>query len=186
MLFFRVSDPYSFDTDPDPGSESKVLMTENWKKFTAVKKNNFLIKNYHLPIPRPPKRTSKLQKKPSALKREHPALQKMKFLNFFLLLWVIFILLDPDPGPDSEYGSGSTEPDWIQIQYGSGSETLFFYIVTSCSSYRGAWVSCLFWRVPSTKAGTERLKPLKNLTAIPWHLQRKKYCTLYVVFILRF
>jgi hypothetical protein len=29
----------------------------------------------------------------------------MKFLNFFLLLWVIFDLLDPDP--DSEYGSGS-------------------------------------------------------------------------------
>jgi hypothetical protein len=30
----------------------------------------------------------------------------MKFLNFFLLLWVIFALLDPDP--DSE--SGSTDP----------------------------------------------------------------------------
>ncbi len=39
---------------------------------------------------------SKLQKKPSALKREHPALQYMKFLIFFLLLWVIFALLDPD------------------------------------------------------------------------------------------
>jgi hypothetical protein len=32
----------------------------------------------------------------------------MKFLKFFLLLWVIFALLDPDP--DSEYGSGSTGP----------------------------------------------------------------------------
>jgi hypothetical protein len=31
----------------------------------------------------------------------------MKFLNFFLLLWVIFALLDPDP--DSEYGFGSTD-----------------------------------------------------------------------------
>jgi hypothetical protein len=31
---------------------------------------------------------SKLQQKPSALKREHPALKKMKFVNF----------LDPDPG----------------------------------------------------------------------------------------
>jgi hypothetical protein len=30
----------------------------------------------------------------------------MKFLNFFLLLWV-FALLDLDP--DSEYGSGSTD-----------------------------------------------------------------------------
>ncbi len=27
----------------------------------------------------------------------------MKFLNFFLILWAIFVLLDPD----SEYGSGS-------------------------------------------------------------------------------
>jgi hypothetical protein len=40
---------------------------------------------------------AKLQKKPSALKREHLALQNMKFLNFFLLLKVIFALLDPDP-----------------------------------------------------------------------------------------
>jgi hypothetical protein len=40
-----------------------------------------------------------VQPKPSALKREHPALQNMKFLNF---LWVIFVLLDPDP--DSESG----------------------------------------------------------------------------------
>jgi hypothetical protein len=30
----------------------------------------------------------------------------MKFFNFFLLLWVIFALLDPDP--DSE--SGATDP----------------------------------------------------------------------------
>jgi len=35
--------------------------------------------------------------------------------EFFLLLWVIFALLDPDPDPDSEYGSGSTGP----IDYGS-------------------------------------------------------------------
>jgi hypothetical protein len=50
--------------------------------------------------------------KPSALKREHPALQNMKFLNFFLLLWVFFVLLDPDP----EYGSRFT----YLIESGSG------------------------------------------------------------------
>ncbi len=69
--------------------------------------------NYNLPIPRHPKRTFKLQKKPSDLKREYPALQNMKFLNFF-----------------SCCGSGSGFriwirihwPDWIRIQ--SGSETL--------------------------------------------------------------
>jgi hypothetical protein len=43
---------------------------------------------------------SKLQEKPSALKREHAVLQNMKFLNFFLFLWVLFALLDSDPNPD--------------------------------------------------------------------------------------
>jgi hypothetical protein len=45
---------------------------------------------------------SKLQKKPSALKREHPVLPNMKYLNFSTFV-VIFALLDPDP--DSVYGS---------------------------------------------------------------------------------
>jgi hypothetical protein len=48
---------------------------------------------------------------PSALKREHPALQKMKFINFILFLWVIFALLDPkdpiesgiNPDPDPQH-----------------------------------------------------------------------------------
>ncbi len=39
-----------------------------------------------------------------------------KFLDFSLLLWVTFALLDPDP--DSEYGSGSTDP----IESGSNSD----------------------------------------------------------------
>jgi hypothetical protein len=42
---------------------------------------------------------SKLQEKPSALKGEHPARQKMTFILFFLCLWVIFALLDPDTDP---------------------------------------------------------------------------------------
>ncbi len=61
---------------------------------------------------------SKLQKKPSALKRGHPTLKNMNFKKKFLLLCVIFALLDPDP--DSESGSGSTDP----IESGSGSATL--------------------------------------------------------------
>jgi hypothetical protein len=52
---------------------------------------------------------SKLQEKPSALKRELPALQKMKVMNFFLCLCVIFDLLDLDPdcksGPDTDPGT---------------------------------------------------------------------------------
>jgi hypothetical protein len=48
------------------------------------------------------KRTSKLKEKPSALKGEHLALQKMKFINFFLFLWVILALLDPKPNPNAD------------------------------------------------------------------------------------
>jgi hypothetical protein len=59
------------------------------KKFKAEKNLYFFIQNCNLLIPR--------QEKPSALNREHPAIQNMKFLYFFLLLWVIFAHLDPDP-----------------------------------------------------------------------------------------
>jgi hypothetical protein len=58
----------------------------------------------------PPLRTFKLQNKPSALKREHPALQNM--VDFYLFLWVIFALLDPD------FESGSmTWSDPIRIRF---------------------------------------------------------------------
>jgi hypothetical protein len=61
-------------------------MTKNWKRFTAGKKIDiFLIKICNLLIPRPPQRTSKLQEKPAALKRVHPALQNMKFKLFSIL-----------------------------------------------------------------------------------------------------
>jgi hypothetical protein len=53
---------------------------------------SFLIKNCNLLM-------SKLQENLSALKREHPELRKMKCINFFLCLWVIFALLDPDTDP---------------------------------------------------------------------------------------
>jgi hypothetical protein len=42
---------------------------------------------------------SKLQKKPSELKREHPALQNIKFLNF------VFIFVGHFCPPGSGYGS---------------------------------------------------------------------------------
>jgi hypothetical protein len=58
------------------GSRSKVLMTKNKTKNTA---EIFLIKNGNLLIMKLPQRTSKLQEKVSALKREHPALQKIEF-----------------------------------------------------------------------------------------------------------
>jgi hypothetical protein len=49
-----------------------------------------------------------------------------KKIKFFLLVWVIFALLDPDPDPYSNYGSGSNGPIEYGSGYGSGSgsETL--------------------------------------------------------------
>jgi hypothetical protein len=85
-----VSDPYSFDTDTDPAfclnpdpirmqgfadQKFQILTAEKIFKFFMGSIYNFSITPY---------RISKLQKKPSALKIKHPALQNMKFLNFFL------------------------------------------------------------------------------------------------------
>jgi hypothetical protein len=72
----------------------------------------------HCNLPRYPLRTLKLQEKPSAFEREHPALQKMKLINFFLFLWVIFALMDLDTGCES--GSKYRSRDPIE----SGSTTL--------------------------------------------------------------
>jgi hypothetical protein len=63
----------------------------------------------------------KLQEKPSALKSEQPALQRMKILSFFLFFWVIFSLLDPDPDPTAQINA---DPCGSGSGYGSGSETL--------------------------------------------------------------
>jgi len=54
-----------------------------------------LIKNCNLLIP--PTKDAQTTGEASALKKEHPALQNMKILYFFLYFWVIFALLDPDP-----------------------------------------------------------------------------------------
>jgi hypothetical protein len=56
-----------------------------------------LIENCNLPIHSPLYMTHKLQEKPSALKREHPALQNMKILYFF-------------------YIRGTFLPSWIRIR----------------------------------------------------------------------
>jgi hypothetical protein len=95
----RVADPdpsfeaeyrYGSGSNPDLGfDDQKLKKIHSWKK-------NCWIKNYNLPIFRPAYRTSKLQKKASALKREHPALQNMKFQKNF-------------------YFCGSFLPSWIRI-----------------------------------------------------------------------
>jgi hypothetical protein len=79
--------------DPDPVclagylSGSRVLMTKNWKKFRAGKKFDiFLIKNLNLHILGLHIGSPSYRRSLQSLKREHPALQNMKVLNFFKIL----------------------------------------------------------------------------------------------------
>ncbi len=71
---------------------------QNWKIYRWQKVHNFWTKKCNIFIPRPPWRASKLQEKPPALKREHPALQACTFTHHFFFVCVIFVHLDPDPG----------------------------------------------------------------------------------------
>ncbi len=99
------------------------------RKNTAEKNSLFLIKNCNLLIPRPPQKTSKLQEKPSALKREHPALQN-DFLNLFSIFEGHFFL------PESATLAGTTltiktlkfyllgDPIWVR----HGPEEAFGYL----------------------------------------------------------
>ncbi len=86
---------------------------------------------------------SKLQEKPSALKREHPALQKMKFINFFMF-WGHFC------PTGSRSGHGSRDP----IESGRIHRTachsfvMFygypfspFFVLSICSQLRRQWES---------------------------------------------
>jgi hypothetical protein len=94
---------------------SSALMTKNWKKITAEnflyifflsKTAIYLSLGLHKVCPSYRR----------SLQFSKEAIQHFKtwtFTNHCLLLRVIFALLDPDP--DSEYGSGSTDP----IEYGS-------------------------------------------------------------------
>ncbi len=95
------------DTDPDPAvqvnPDPDPVRIQGFDDQKRKKKNTDLIKNFNLLM-------SRLQEKLSALKKEHPALQNMTFLNFFVYFCGSFL-------PSS--GSGSTD----LIGSGSGSET---------------------------------------------------------------
>ncbi len=93
------------DPVPYPGFDDQKC-----KKIYSWKKLNQLIKNCNLLIPWPLPKKSKLQEKPSALKREHPALPNLKFLHFFLRLKVHFC------APGSGSGSRSSWPKSMRIR----------------------------------------------------------------------
>ncbi len=120
--FFRIriqSLMLETNTDPDPDpiriqgfNDQKLKKNDSWNFFffffwskTAI----YLSLGLHKVCPSY-KRSLQLSKR---------AIQHFKtwtFTNFFLLLWVIFALLDPDP----DYGSESVSTDLIE--YGSNTD----------------------------------------------------------------
>ncbi len=91
---------FQVDTDPDPGfwwpkTEEKKIQLKFFISFSDQKSYIYLCPSYRRSL---------------ALKREHPALLQMKFINFFLCLCVIFALLDPDSDCESGTGYGSRDP----------------------------------------------------------------------------
>ncbi len=78
---------------------------------------------------------SKLQKKPSALKRGHPTLQNMNFYKFFSTFVGHFC--PPGSGSGFRIRIRIHWPDWIHIQSGSRSETLFSNGLAVSLAYRG-------------------------------------------------
>ncbi len=92
-------------------SGSRAVMTKNWKKVTAKKKLHFFyIKNYNLYLSLGLHKERPSYRRSLQLSKE--AIQHFKTWTFkkFLLLWVIFALLDPDPDSESGSRSGSTDP----------------------------------------------------------------------------
>ncbi len=95
------------ETNPDPDpiriqgfNDQKLKKNYSWKKikFIFPKTAIYLSLGLHKVCPSY-RRSLQLSKE---------AIQHFKtwtFTNFFLLLWVIFALLDPNPDPDSESGS---------------------------------------------------------------------------------
>jgi hypothetical protein len=80
---------------------------------------------------------SKLQEKPSALKREHLAVQKMNFINLFIFLWVIFALLDPDPIRiwHRVHNNGTICSAWLENREGGETELMpWWKLLWACRS----------------------------------------------------
>jgi hypothetical protein len=83
-------------------------MTKNWKKFTAEKKLNFFVQKLQFTYSLASIKDVLVTKEVFSSQKRTSSTSKHEISEFFLLLPVIFALLDPDP--DSEYGAGSTDP----------------------------------------------------------------------------
>jgi hypothetical protein len=108
----------SLNTDPDPDPiRIQGLDDQKLKKFKAEKKFTFFYQTtIYLSLGIHKER--QITEEAFSPQKRTSSTSKHEISKIFLLLWVIFSLLDPDP--DSEVGYGSTD------LIGSGSETLNF------------------------------------------------------------
>jgi hypothetical protein len=74
-------------------------MTENLKKITAEKQNKNFDQKLRFTCPETFIKDVQVTEEAFSSQNRTSSTSNMKFLNFFLLLWVIFALLDPDPDP---------------------------------------------------------------------------------------
>ncbi len=76
------------------GYGTRIVMTKNLRKENSV---NFFFSflDPKLQFTYPEASIKDVQATGEALKREYPALQKMKFINCFLIFWALFALLEP-------------------------------------------------------------------------------------------
>jgi hypothetical protein len=102
------------DRDPDP-IRIQGFYDQKFKKFAAEKKFNFFYQTtiylslgFHKERP--------CYRRSLVVKREHSAIQKHDISNFFLLLWVIFALLDPDSDSSIDLIESGSNPDPIRIR----------------------------------------------------------------------
>jgi hypothetical protein len=70
-----------------------------------------------------------IEEKPPAFKREHPALQNMKFLYFFLFrIWIHIPNADPEPDPADQNQYGCIQS---RIHKTNGNQTIQLYVSLS-------------------------------------------------------
>jgi|688.fasta_scaffold409687_1 hypothetical protein len=155
-------------SNPDPirirvQSGSRILKAKNVRKNTQMK-IFFVSSFYHklqFTIPRPSYSTSKLQKNPSA--SEHPAPQKMKFINFLyfcgwllpswiriaLPSWIRIANPDSDPrtplNPDSRYRSGSVSVSTTKVFSDIRFELTTCQNSRTCLDQYGSKQCCELW-----------------------------------------
>jgi hypothetical protein len=120
-------------------SGSRALMTKNWQKITAEKKLNFFYQKLQFTYPQASIKYVQVTEEAFSSQKRPSNTTKHELLQFFLLLWVIFALLDPDPDPLARLNTDS-----IRIRNPAQERDGGGVICTAIESWRASryW---LFW-----------------------------------------